>query len=97
MRGNFHVSLAILSSTIVLLLLKNSGHKVHWPVLGGDSFSLYETTHYLTPLILPLPLCCYSMQTASQVGALDVGYKAGITKEELKGIKFLYLLGEVRR
>ena len=37
------------------------------------------------------------MQTASQVGALDVGYKAGITKEELKGIKFLYLLGEVRR
>ena len=49
------MSLAILSSTIVLLLLKNSGHKVHWPVLEGDSFSLYETTHYLTPLILPLP------------------------------------------
>ncbi|CAI8023176.1 NADH-ubiquinone oxidoreductase 75 kDa subunit, mitochondrial [Geodia barretti] len=33
-------------------------------------------------------------RAASQVGALDVGYKAGITKEGLKGIKFLYLLGE---
>jgi NADH dehydrogenase (ubiquinone) Fe-S protein 1 len=33
-------------------------------------------------------------RAASQVGALDVGYRAGVSKEELKGVKFLYLLGE---
>ena len=37
----------------------------------------------------------YFYQAASQVGALDVGYKAEVSKEELKGIKFLYLLGEI--
>ena len=36
-----------------------------------------------------------SLQAASQVGALDVGYRPGFTMNELSGIKFLYLLGEV--
>ena len=40
-------------------------------------------------------LDCLSTQAASQVGALDVGYRPGVTKDDLKGIKFLYLLGEV--
>ena len=35
----------------------------------------------------------YLLQTASQVGALDIGYKAGI--EDLSRTKFLYLLGAV--
>ena len=26
---------------------------------------------------------------------MDVGYRAGVSKDVLKGIKFLYLLGEV--
>ena len=42
-----------------------------------------------------LIIVLFSSQAASQVGALDIGYKPGVTKEDLKNVKFLYLLGEV--
>ena len=44
-------------------------------------------------------MCTYIMnvciQNASQVGALDVGYRPGFKSAQLKGAKLLYLLGAV--
>ena len=36
-----------------------------------------------------------ALQSASQVGALDIGYQPGITSNGLKAFKVLYLLGAV--
>jgi len=38
----------------------------------------------------------FMLQRASQVGALDVGYKAGLSSDDLSKFKVLYLLGAVR-
>ena len=40
-------------------------------------------------------MCCDSVQTASQVGALDVGYRAGVSSELLHSCDVLYSLGAV--
>ena len=36
-----------------------------------------------------------ALQNASQVGALDIGYRPGFKPAQLKGAKLLYLLGAV--
>lgn len=69
--------------------------KLHFGINGGGS-SFLLSLHSLHSAIYYTVLLC-SLQAASQVGALDVGYKPGVTKDELKGVKFLYLLGEVSR
>ena len=47
-------------------------------------------------LFLGLYMCTYvCIQNASQVGALDVGYRPGFKSAQLKGAKLLYLLGAV--
>jgi hypothetical protein len=45
-------------------------------------------------LLFFLYVCMY-IQNASQVGALDVGYRPGFKPAQLKGAKLLYLLGAV--
>ena len=35
------------------------------------------------------------LQCASQVGALDIGYRPGLTSNVLKDVNVLYLLGAV--
>ena len=62
---------------------------------GGGVFFLLSLLSLHSAIYYTVLLC--SLQAASQVGALDVGYKPGVTKDELKGVKFLYLLGEVSR
>ncbi len=42
-----------------------------------------------------LIIVSFSSQAASQVGALDTGYMPGVTKKDLKNVKFLYLLREL--
>ncbi len=39
--------------------------------------------------------CMVHVQVASQVGALDAGYTAGLTADTLRAAKCLYLLGAV--
>ena len=37
----------------------------------------------------------HSKQVASQVGAMDIGYRAGFSAENCRNLKLLYLLGAV--
>ena len=50
---------------------------------------------FFIPLSMYFSFHTCSLQNASQVGALDVGYRPGFKPGQLKGAKLLYLLGAV--